>query len=57
LTFWHEDVRDRLPAGVANLEELVRTLPYSSLDKFREPDFMALSAGRSRSPEVSASVK
>jgi type IV pilus assembly protein PilB len=36
-----EDVRDRLRAGVANLEELVRMLPYSSLYKFREPDFMA----------------
>jgi type IV pilus assembly protein PilB len=36
-----EDVRDRLRAGAANLEELVRTLPYSSLHKFREPDFMA----------------
>jgi type IV pilus assembly protein PilB len=36
-----EDVRDRLRAGVANLEELVRTLPYSSLYKFREPNFMA----------------
>jgi type II secretory ATPase GspE/PulE/Tfp pilus assembly ATPase PilB-like protein len=36
-----EDVRERLRAGVANLEELVRTLPYSSLYKFREPDFMA----------------
>jgi type IV pilus assembly protein PilB len=36
-----EDVRDRLRAGVANLEELVRTLPYSSLYRFREPDFMA----------------
>ncbi len=36
-----EDVRERLRAGVANLEELVRTLPYSSLYKFREPGFMA----------------
>ncbi|HMH49675.1 MAG TPA: ATPase, T2SS/T4P/T4SS family [Candidatus Acidoferrum sp.] len=36
-----EDVRERLRTGVANLEELVRTLPYSSLYKFREPDFMA----------------
>lgn len=36
-----EDVRERLRAGVANLEELVRTLPYSSLHKFREPGFMA----------------
>ena len=36
-----DDVRDRLRTGVANLEELVRTLPYSSLYKFREPDFMA----------------
>ena len=34
-----EDIRDRLRAGEANLEELVRTLPYSSLFKFQEPDF------------------
>ncbi len=36
-----EDVRDRLRDGVVNLEEIVRTLPYSSLYKFREPGFMA----------------
>lgn len=35
-----EDVRDRLRAGIVNLEELVRTLPYSSLYKFRERDFL-----------------
>jgi type IV pilus assembly protein PilB len=35
-----EDVRDRLRAGSVNLEEIVRTLPYSSLYKFREAGFM-----------------
>lgn len=35
-----EDVRDRLRAGLTNLEELVRTLPYPSLAKLREPGFL-----------------
>jgi type IV pilus assembly protein PilB len=31
-----EDIRERLREGMTNLEELIRTLPYSSLWRFRD---------------------